>query len=89
MDYKIPKTMEKEHEELHAELRKPTTAGDATGKNCEKASRGCPSTFRERGRLRLATSWAVAFTVKRQSNLRHEGHSADDRQAEDRPQPDA
>jgi len=25
MDYKIPKTMEKQHEELHAELRKATT----------------------------------------------------------------
>lgn len=32
MDFKIPKTMEKEHEELHAELRRATTAGGATGK---------------------------------------------------------
>ncbi|MGD0979329.1 MAG: hemerythrin domain-containing protein [Candidatus Bathyarchaeia archaeon] len=36
MDYKIPKTMEKEHEELHAELRKATTAGGATGKTAKR-----------------------------------------------------
>lgn len=36
MDYKIPKTMEKEHEELHAELRKATTAGGATGKTAKE-----------------------------------------------------
>jgi len=36
MDYKIPKTMEKEHEELHAELRKATTAGDVTGKTAKR-----------------------------------------------------
>jgi hypothetical protein len=36
MDYKIPKTMEKEHEELHAELRKATAAGDATGRTAKK-----------------------------------------------------
>jgi hypothetical protein len=36
MDYKIPKTMEKEHEELHAELRKATAAGGATGKTAKR-----------------------------------------------------
>jgi len=36
MDYKIPKTMEKEHEELHAELRKATTASGATGKTAKR-----------------------------------------------------
>ena len=36
MDYKIPKTMEKEHEELHAELRKATTARGATGKTAKR-----------------------------------------------------
>lgn len=36
MDFKIPKTMEKEHEELHAELRKATTAGGATGKTAKR-----------------------------------------------------
>jgi hypothetical protein len=35
MDFKIPRTMEKEHEELHAELRKATTAGGATGKTAK------------------------------------------------------
>jgi hypothetical protein len=35
MDIKA-KTMEKEHEELHAELRKATTAGGATGKTAKK-----------------------------------------------------
>jgi hypothetical protein len=36
MDFKIPKTMEKEHEELHAELRKATTSGGTTGKTAKK-----------------------------------------------------
>jgi hypothetical protein len=36
MDYKIPKTMEKEHEELHAELRRATTECGATGKTAKK-----------------------------------------------------
>ena len=36
MDYKIPKTTEKEHEELHAELRKAMVAGDATGRTAKK-----------------------------------------------------
>jgi hypothetical protein len=36
MDYKIPKTMEKEHEELHVELKKATTAGGATGKSAKR-----------------------------------------------------
>ena len=39
MDYRIPKTMEKEHEELHAELRKATTAGGATGKTAKMLAR--------------------------------------------------
>jgi hypothetical protein len=36
MDFKIPKTMEKEHEELHVELKKATTAGGATGKSAKR-----------------------------------------------------
>lgn len=36
MDFKIPKTLEKEHEELHAELRKATSAGGATGKTAKR-----------------------------------------------------
>jgi hypothetical protein len=36
VDFKIPKTLEKEHEELHAELREATTAGGATGKTAKK-----------------------------------------------------
>lgn len=36
MDYKIPKTMEKEHEELHVELKKATTAGGTTGKSAKR-----------------------------------------------------
>jgi len=36
MDFKIPKTMEKEHEELHAGLRIATTAGGATGKTAKR-----------------------------------------------------
>lgn len=36
MDLKIPKTMEKEHEELHAELRKATVAGGATGRTAKR-----------------------------------------------------
>ncbi len=36
MDFKIPKTMEKQHEELHAELKKATTAGGATGRIAKK-----------------------------------------------------
>jgi hypothetical protein len=36
MEFKIPKTMEKEHEELHAELKKATTAGGATGKSAKR-----------------------------------------------------
>ena len=38
MDFKIPKTLEKEHEELHAELRKATSAGGATGKTAKRLS---------------------------------------------------
>ena len=36
MDFKIPKTLEKEHEGLHAELRKATLAGGATGKTAKR-----------------------------------------------------
>jgi hypothetical protein len=36
MDFKIPKTMEKEHEELHAKLKWATTAGGATGKSAKR-----------------------------------------------------
>lgn len=36
MDFKISKTIEKEHEELHAELRKATTAGGTTGKTAKR-----------------------------------------------------
>jgi hypothetical protein len=36
MEFKIPKTVEKEHEELHAEMKKATTAGGATGKSAKR-----------------------------------------------------
>ena len=36
MDFGIPKTMEKEHEELHKQLRKVTKAGGATGEVARK-----------------------------------------------------
>jgi hypothetical protein len=35
MNYRIPKTMEKEHEQLHEELKKVTASGGKTGKTAK------------------------------------------------------
>lgn len=78
MDFKIPKTLEKEHEELHAELRKATSAGGAIGKTAKRLLGVLHPHFVKEEDFALPPARVVAFIVKRQSNPGHEGHSADD-----------
>jgi len=88
MDYKIPKAMEREHEEFHSELRKATTAGGATGKTAKRLARLVHPHFVKEEDFALPPLWLLPSLAKGKIISDLKGYSAYDERAKDGPKPD-